>query len=174
MNIFVTDSDPTQAAQYLCDKHIRSKMIIEGSIMLSNSFTQEQLNYAPKTKTGNIRKTNGGYSKHQCTVWVKESRENYMWLVNHALEMFDERDYRWPASAQHFTKEFILWCKDNKDKTIHTNNNLTPFTVAISPDSNCRQVKDFNNLSVVDQYRLYIKMDKPFAAWTKRNKPSWY
>lgn len=174
MNIFVTNSDPIIAAQELCDKHVRSKMQIEGAIMLSNSFTQEQLNYAPKTKTGKVRKTGKGYSKHQCTLWAKESRENFMWLVEHTLEMFNERNFRWPDSDQHFTYEFIKWCKDNKDKTIHTSNVMTPFTVAISPDSNCRKIPGFNNLSVIDQYRLYIKLDKPFATWTKRKKPNWY
>ena len=174
MNIFITNTDPIIAAQDLCDKHIRSKMIIEGSIMLSNSFTQEQLNYAPKTKTGKTRKTGKGYAKHQCTLWAKESRENFMWLVEHTLEMFNERNFRWPDSDQHFTYDFIKWCKDNKDKTTHKNNNLTPFVTAISADSECRKITNFDNLSVVDQYRLYIKHDKSFATWTKRNKPNWY
>lgn len=176
MNIFVTDVDPIVSAQELCDKHVRSKMQIESAIMLQNAFSNELLGSSdcPRTKTGKVRKAGKGYSKHQCTVWVKESRANFEWLVEHALEMFNERNYRWPESNEHFTKEFILWCKDNIDKTLHTNNKLTPFTVAISQDSECRKIKDFDKLSVVEQYRHYIILDKPFAAWTKRNKPNWY
>lgn len=174
MNIFVTNADPIVAARELCDKHVRAKMQIEGAIMLANSFTQEQLNHAPRSKCGNVRKTGKGYSKHQCTLWSKESRGNFMWLLEHTLEMFRERTYRWPGSNEHFTLGFIEWCKQNKDKTIHTTNASTPFVTAISPDSNCRKIKGFDSLSVEEQYKLYIKHDKPFATWTVRNKPSWY
>lgn len=176
MNIFVTSEDPIQSARELCDKHVRSKMQIESAIMLQNAFTNEQLadTGCPRTKTGKPRKAGKGYSKHQCTVWVKESRENFLWLVEHALEMFNERNFRWPESNEHFTKEFILWCKDNKDKTIHTQNKLTPFAIAISADSKCRNISNFDSLPVTEQYRQYIIHDKPFASWTKRNKPYWY
>lgn len=177
MNIFVTDNDPIVSARELCDQHCRSKMMIESAIMLQNCFTNEQLSdpSCPRTKTGKIRKAGKGYARHQCTLWVKESRENYMWLVKHALEMFNERRHRWPGSADHFTETFINWCKENKDKTTHTSNMQTTFTVAISPDSNCRTaVKGFGNLSVIEQYRSYIKHDKSFATWTTRPKPNWY
>ena len=176
MNIFVTSEDPIVAAQELCDKHVRSKMQIESAIMLQNCFTNEQLQSpkCPRSKTGKPRKAGKGYSKHQCTLWAMASRANYMWLVDHALEMFNERDYRWPESNPHFTKEFIQWCKDNKDSTIHNNNKPTPFVVAISKDSNCRQTKNFDNLPVTEQYKQYIIQDKPFATWTKRTKPNWF
>jgi hypothetical protein len=176
VNIFVTNEDPVIAAQELCDKHVRSKMQIESAIMLQNCFTNEQLqdSKCPRTKTGKARKAGKGYAKHQCTLWTMESRANFMWLVEHALEMFDERDYRWPDSNPHFTKEFIEWCKQNKDKTIHTNNKSTPFTVAIAKDTECRKIKNFDKLSVIEQYRQYIIKDKPFASWTKRARPFWY
>ena len=176
MNIFVTNTDPIIAAQELCDQHCRSKMMIESAIMLQNCFTNEQLQHesCPKTKTGKYRKSGKGYSKHQCTLWVKESKENYLWLVEHALEMFNERNYRWSNSVPHFTKEFILWCKQNKDYAQHLSTSLTPFTIAISQDSNCRKLNNFNTMSVIEQYQSYIIHDKPFATWTTRSKPKWY
>jgi len=176
MNIFVTNSDPVVAARELCDQHCRSKMMIESAIMLQNCFTNEQLEHesCPRTKTGKVRKSGKGYSKHQCTLWVKESRENFLWLVNHALEMFNERNYRWVGSPEHFTKQFILWCLDNKNITQHKSNNLTSFTTAIGIDSTCRQIPGFDSLPVTEQYQRYIVHDKPFATWTKRNKPGWF
>lgn len=176
MNIFVTSENPVLAAQELCDKHVRSKMQIESAIMLQNCFTNEQLQSpkCPRTFTGKPRKAGRGYAKHQCTLWVMESRANFMWLVEHALEMFKERDYRWPDSNPHFTKEFIEWCKQNKDETIHTSNTSTPFVIAISQDTECRKIKDFDKLPIVEQYRQYIIKDKPFASWTKRAWPFWY
>ena len=174
MNIFVTNEDPIIAAQELCDQHTRSKMQIESAIMLQHCFTNEALEKAPRTKAGKVRKSGKGYSNHPCSVWVRESTDNYMWLVEHALEMFKERDYRWPESNPHFTLEFIEWCKQNINKTNNKRGKLTPFVVAVNPESKCKKVANFNNLSVTEQYQLYVKHDKDFATWTKRPKPHWY
>jgi hypothetical protein len=177
MNIFVTNEDPVLAARDLCDKHVRSKMQIEGAIMLAHAFPQEVLDHpsTPKTKTGKSRKSGKGYSKHQCSIWARESKDNFMWLTNHTLEQFSERMYRWPNSTEHFTKDFIVWCSKNLHNTTIQKSSLTPFAVAISDDCICRKIiPNFNNLSVVDQYRAYIIYDKDFATWTKRESPNWY
>lgn len=174
MNIFVTNENPIQAARELCDQHTRSKLQIESAIMLQHCFSNEALEKAPRTKTGKVRKSGKGYYNHPCSVWVRETKENYMWLVEHTLEMFNERDYRWPESNPHFTKEFIEWCKNNVDETNNPNGNLTPFVVAVNPNSKCKLVKNFEKLSVTERYQLYVKHDKDFATWTKRQKPNWY
>jgi hypothetical protein len=177
MNIFVTNEDPVLAARDLCDKHVRSKMQIEGAIMLAHAFPQEVLDHpsTPKTKTGKSRKSGKGYSKHQCSIWARESKDNFMWLTNHTIEQFNERMYRWPDSTEHFTKDFIVWCSKNLHNTTIQKLSLTPFAVAISDDCICRKIiPNFNNLSVVDQYRAYIIYDKDFATWTKRESPNWY
>lgn len=175
MNIFATNPDPIIAAQELCDQHCRSKMQIESAIMLQHCFDNNILEDAPKTKTGKFRKAGKGYSNHPCSIWVRESMSNFLWLVEHALAMFDERDFRWPNSPAHFTQQFIVWCRDNKERVLHCKGQqLTPFAVAIKPESKCRQIKNFDSLSVYEKYHLYIKMDKPFATWTRRLSPYWY
>lgn len=177
MNIFVTNEDPVLSARDLCDKHVRSKMQIEGAIMLAHAFPQEVLDHpsTPKTKTGKSRKSGKGYAKHQCSIWARESKENFEWLLEHTLEQFNERMFRWPGSTEHFTKKFILWCKENIHNTTITKIGRTPFAVAINEDCICRQViKNFDSLSTIDKYRAYIIYDKDFAIWTKRQAPSWY
>lgn len=176
MNIFVTNQDPVQSARDLCDKHVRSKMQIEGAIMLAHAFEQELLNHpsTPRTKTGKPRRRGKGYFNHQCSVWVRESRANFNWLVDHTLEMFDERMYRWPGSKEHFTKDFIVWCKQNTHNTIMEDIGLTPFAIAISDDCECRKLSNFEELSTIDKYRSYIINDKDFATWTIRNPPNWF
>jgi hypothetical protein len=177
MNIFVTNDDPIQAAHELCDKHVRSKMQIEGAIMLAHAFPQELLDHpsTPRTSTGKPRRRGKGYFKHQCSIWARETKDNFMWLVDHTLEMFPERMFRWPNSNEHFTKTFIQWCKDNVHNTITTQKGLTEYAVAISPDCDCRKLnKNFDELPVIEQYRQYIIHDKPFASWTKRVTPGWY
>lgn len=176
MNIFVTDEDPVVSAINLCDQHTRSKMIIESCIMLQNAFSQDSLSHesCPRTKTGRVRRRGKGYAKHQCTLWAIESLANFEWLLEHALAMIDERNFRWSGSPEHFSGKFLKWCKQNRNNTVIERQDLTPFTVAISSDSECRQIKDFDKLSVIDQYKQYIIKDKDFATWTKRNQPSWY
>lgn len=176
MNIFVTNEDPVLAARDLCDKHVRSKMQIEGAIMLAHAFPQEVLNHplTPKTKTGNPRKSGKGYFNHQCSKWARESKDNFMWLVDHTLEQFVERMFRWPDSDEHFTLNFIKWCKLNMHNTTITHEGLTPFTTAIADDCECRKIENFNNMTAVEKYRSYIIYDKDFAVWTRRSMPDWY
>lgn len=176
MNIFVTNDCPIQSAHDLCDQHVKSKMQIEGAIMLAHAFPQDILNHpsTPRTQAGTPRKSGKGYAKHQCSIWARETKANFEWLVEHTLEMFTERMYRWPTSVEHFTKTFIVWCKQNIHNTTITKTALTPYAVAISVDSSCRKLPNFNQLSIIDQYRNYIIHDKEFATWTQRKMPSWY
>ena len=175
MNIFCTNTDPIISAQELCDQHCRSKMQIESAILLQHCFSNETLKSAPPTKKGTPRKSGKGYFNHPCSVWTRESKANFEWLVAHALEMFTERDYRWPSSSAHFTKTFIEWCRDNVEKTAHCKDTkLTPFAIAINPQSKCKTVPGFDKMNIQEKYQHYIKLDKDFATWSKRSKPSWY
>ena len=128
MNIFVTDEDPVVSAINLCDQHARSKMIIESCIMLQNAFSQDSLSHdsCPRTKTGRVRRRGKGYAKHQCTLWTIESQANFEWLLEHALAMVDERNFRWPNSPEHFSVSFLKWCKENQYNTIIERKDLTP------------------------------------------------
>jgi hypothetical protein len=176
MNIFVTNDDPVLAARDLCDQHVRSKMQIEGAIMLAHAFPQELLDHpsTPKTQSGKSRKSGKGYAKHQCSIWARETKANFEWLTAHTLEMFTERMYRWSNSNEHFTKTFIQWCSKNIHNITTTKTELTPYAVAINVDCNCRKLPGFNQLSVIEQYRSYIIHDKEFATWTNRSEPTWY
>ena len=150
-------------------------MQIESAILLQHCFSNETLKSAPPTKKGTPRKSGKGYFNHPCSVWTRQSKANFEWLVEHALEMFNERDYRWPSSSAHFTKTFIEWCRDNINKTAHCKGTkLTPFAIAINPKSKCKTVPGFEKMSVQEKYQHYIKLDKNFATWTARSKPSWY
>ena len=173
MNIFCLDANPTVAAQYLCDKHI-NKMIVESAQMLANAFTLDRLQQAdcPRNQKGQPR--SHGYSKHPCTVWTYQTQSNADWLCDHAIAMHDERSYRWPDRAEHFSLAFIKWCKDNLQDSIAPQGSLTDFAIAISDDMSCRQVDGFDSLSAVEKYRLYYKHDKPFVMWTKRQVPAWF
>ena len=176
MNIFVTNENPVLAARDLCDQHVKSKMQIEGAIMLAHAFPQEVLNHpsTPRTKTGKPRKSGKGYYKHCCSIWARQTQDNFMWLVEHTLEQFNERYVRLPNAVEHFTKDFIVWCSKNLHNTTITQTGLTPFAIAINDTSICRKHPNFASMSTIDKYRCFIIYDKPFATWTNREKPEWF
>ena len=170
MNLFVLDQDPKIAARYNCDKHI-SKLILEIAQMGANCFTQEQLQHAPPTQKGTPRKHS--YYNHPVSIWMRKSKANFEWALEHAFELENERMYRGYTSP-HFSISFLQWCATNIVESCVGDAGLTPFAIAIAPDKNCRKISGFESLDTVEKYRLYYKHDKPFAKWTRREKPEWF
>jgi hypothetical protein len=171
MNIFVTSNSPIESAQNLCDKHL-PKLVVENFQMLTCAVIRYNapVELLPLTKSGNPAK--GGYHRHPCSVWAGDSRANFNWLSNHAKETCKEYTFRFGKT--HF-------CEKGIDKLssldyLIPDGELTPFAVAISQDSLCRQVPDFESFSVVNKYRTYYIKDKAsFAKWTHgRNQPEWF
>ena len=75
----------------------------------------------------------------------------------------------------HFSAEFLHWAYDKflrADNIEEDNLEQTPFAIAISDTMKCRQDPSFESSDEVGKYRLYYKLDKPFATW-KKNKPLW-
>jgi len=174
MNIFVLDENPIVAARMLCDVHC-NKMILESAQMLANCFTPEQLESVdcPRTKTGSVRKY--AHYNHPSSKWVRESRSNMKWLLDHAFEIENERLRR--GFNPHFIMGFLEWVQLNFEKSkIPMDYRLSKFAVAISDDCECRKmVQGFDSLPVVDQYHLYYIWDKhSIAKWKKGNSPQWF
>jgi hypothetical protein len=176
MNIFILDDDPVKAAKDLCDKHVRSKMIIESAIALQSCFDQDQLSHSscPRTKTGKIRKSKGGYANHPSSVWARKTSANFFWLLEHTKTMLRERYERWPQSEEHFTGDFVNWVDKNKSNACVEGGSITPYAIAINKDKNCWKISGFENFSAKEKYRHYYVFDKPFATWTNKSKPLWF
>jgi hypothetical protein len=89
MNIFFLHRHPHLCARYHCDKHV-VKMIVEST----------QLLYTAHMDTTSA--PNGGYKKthmnHPCAKWVRETLQNYRWLVRLAKELV--KQYRWRYGAE--------------------------------------------------------------------------
>ena len=73
MNIFVLDTSPKLAAEYHCNKHV-VKMIIETAQMLSTAH-----DYLETGISGLYKPT---HKNHPCSIWVRQSRENYLWTLD--------------------------------------------------------------------------------------------
>ena len=163
MNIFILDQCPWQSAKYLCDKHV-PKMLTESAQMLASAlnFHNCPSNLMPLTKSGNHYV--GGYKNHPCTKWASETRKNFMWLVDHALQIAIEHKNRFQTSHACITPVMDM-CDLRPYIPI---GRRTPFVQAM-PD----KYKVKNN--AVRAYRSYYKGEKSaFAKWDRSLQPEWY
>jgi len=169
MNIFTVHPNPCVAASMLCDIHCNSQ-VRESVQMLANCFSLEDLKDAPHTQAGTPRKYS--HWNHPSSKWTRETKSNMYWLLEHAIELENQRILR--GYNPHFVSSFLSWCGANFSKAQVPHGPLTDFAVAIGEDKNCRKISFFDNLSVIEKYRAFYLFDKPFAVWKRGNPPDWY
>ena len=75
MNIFRVHDNPRIAAMHLCDKHV-VKMILETAQVLSAAHHTAESRHMDK-----VYKVT--HKNHPCTRWVRESKDNYLWTLEH-------------------------------------------------------------------------------------------
>lgn len=92
MNIFILDESPAKAAEYHADKHV-VKMIVEHNQMLSTAVI---LAGGPSEGLYKI-----AHKNHPCTVWTRESRENFIWLCDLTVNLFKEYGKRYGKEHKH-------------------------------------------------------------------------
>jgi hypothetical protein len=166
MNIFYLDKDPRLAAQYHTDKHV-VKMILESAQLLCtavNVLAGEQV--APYKTT---------HVNHPCSVWVRESFDNFCYVYRLMKELDIERFHRWDSDKIHLSISKLELGSFNIYKTalrVYANKGLvnkgfTPLALAM-PDY-CKISSD-----PVECYREYYRKDKAaLHKWTGRDVPYW-
>lgn len=155
MNIFVLDEDPVKAAQYHNNKHV-IKMILETAQMLCTA--RRTLGYdAPYRAT---------HKSHPCTLWVSESRQNYIWLCRLGLALCDEYEFRYPGKV-HKTRQHLEAMSQDVPQEL-PDIPRTEFRLAMPDDCKIGG-------NVVESYRsYYIKHKNHIAEWKSRDKPEWF
>jgi hypothetical protein len=81
MNIFITDKSPQLSARNLALVHV-NKMIQEGVQLLANAHHYEGSPLCP-------RLCKPSHTNHPCSLWVRSSKEHYLWLVSHVRELIN-------------------------------------------------------------------------------------
>ncbi len=194
MNIFVLHPNPSKAARWHADKHV-VKMILESVQMLYSahwvsaypfllgakgpfavSTLQKNLEDPPSFKELNTpfqlkNPKQRGYRPvhlhHPCTVWVRSSLQNYIWLCRLALCLILEHAHRWPDSPPHSCMNHAIWLIENPPNLPDIP--LTPFAVAM-PD-------EYKKGDPIKSYRAFYsgsKTDRGITnRYTKRHKPHW-
>lgn len=153
MNIFVLDTNPLLAAQMMCDKHV-VKMILESAQLLCSAF---EPGTAPYKRT---------HYNHPCAVWIRQSKANYQWLIDHVVALNDEYKHRYGKSTNHKSMEAVAWCVTNIDKLSFPTNSPTAFVNCVSDE--------LKLLPTVEAYRQYYKLYKGnILKYSNREVPNW-
>ncbi len=150
MNIFVLDTDPITAATQQCDKHI-VKMPLECAQMLCTAIALNggHTRYKPTHKN------------HPCTVWTRDSRQHFDWLVEHGLGLC------WEYTARYGK---IHACQEVIEATRLQRSCIEDNGWSTQPQCMPDQYKTDD---VVQAYRDFYIGEKGFAKW-KRNQPTWW
>lgn len=153
MNLFVLDRDPVAAARAQCDKHV-VKMPLETAQMLC----------AVLTALGVRTPYRATHTRHPCTLWVGETRENWAWAVEHGLALADEYARRY--GKEHKSRAVIEWAAAHGERP--GAGALTPFAQAM-PDQ-------YRDADPVVAYRAFYRAEKArFATWrAPATTPAWW
>ena len=154
MNIFYINTDPVIAAQELADDHIR-KMQIESAQMCCTAHWASG-SEAPYKKA---------HLNHPSTKWVRESIQQYRWVVKHGLEVCNQFTIRY--GKRHKTQDVLEWCRDNEPNI--PDNGFTPPPQCM-PD-------EYKKEDTVEGYKTYYIEDKIKNKQLSYNKlnntPEW-
>ena len=181
MNIFILNENPVIAAQEQCDKHV-VKMILESAQMLSTCH--RMLDGSETRKPSKSGKTMSKYwvlpdnnkesvmykavhMNHPCTVWTRESHENYNWHYEHFVALCEEYTYRY--GRVHATDAKLRTML----KELPTNIPMidqTQFKLAMEHEPQCKLP------CPIESYQRYYETKQVNfkMAWTKRQQPEWF
>ena len=155
MNIFMLDTEPLSAAQYHCDKHV-VKMILESAQLLCTALNEAGVPMPYRVT----------HKNHPCSIWVRESRANAMWLYDLTDALNYEYRYRYRKTTDHKSYAMLRdMCTMSKLECLPDNGWTAP--AMAMPD----QYKQEN---VVDAYRAYYRHEKSnILQYTRRQTPEW-
>jgi len=178
MNIFYFDECPVKSAEAQPDKML-VKMPLETAQMLCTAhrmLDHYEIKVVPSKSGKRMVKRyvldderddilyDACHINHPCTVWARQSSENYYWLYVHFLALAMEYRFRYHKEHKSFTD--LHKALKKYPKNIHQGD-MTPLAQAM-PD----KYKDNNP---VKAYRNYVIHEKHYAEWNQnREKPLWW
>lgn len=160
MNIFVLDENPMLAARYHCDRHV-VKMILESVQLISTAYRFYGIDVGYKST----------HTNHPCARWVRESVENYYWLVNLLTELHSEWLIRFKHPKTKLHKSWELFLLEIVPREIDFLNKLPKIACTSFVQAMPGQYK---HRDVVQAYRDYYIGEKAYMATWKKEQPYWW
>jgi len=173
MNIFILSENIDRCAEYHVDKHVVKMCLESAQLLCTAHWIVKYIGYAPRKLnrqemiTLRSREDRDfpylpNHYNHPCSIWVRQSLDNYEWLYCLALALNDEYGYRYGGKSHKSIKEVVLKLPDID----LPRKGLTPFAQAM-PD-------EYKNEDAVVAYRKYYKEDKyNLFSWKSREIPEW-
>jgi hypothetical protein len=184
VNIFYLDDNPKVCAEMHCDKHV-VKMIIEYAQLMSTAHRvldgvqeteKRYVHGSLPARWRNVKVWNhpdaymhkglmkASHVSHPSNIWLRQSKENYNWLLQMWLWLMKEYTHRY---GKHHACESRVEYLMNPPKNIP----IAPFTepTPAMPDE-CKILGD----SLASYHKYYIDKKVSFAKWTKRETPIWF
>lgn len=175
MNIFYLDSNVTKCAEYHNDKHV-VKMILEYAQLLSTAHRvldgKEYIDASSgrKIKRWRLEDTSleghlykATHINHPSAVWVRQSNNNYNWLVCLFQSLLSEYTHRY--GKIHSCDRLVYWLR--KPPINIPVGYLTQPTPAM-PD-------EYKVSDSVQSYRnYYLGAKNNMAKWKNRPIPEWW
>ena len=180
MNIFHIDKDPRQCAVWMVDRHV-VKMILETAQLLSTAHRvidgtvvlghRKQANGSSRKikqwVLNDARETilyKATHVNHPSAIWVRESVENYNWLVDHMFALGDEYTYRY--GKRHLTIEKLAYTLQSPPF------NLKQWDWTVPPSA-MDEKYIVSDDPVVNYRNYYNKGKRDLHKWTRRDSPTW-
>ena len=158
MNIFFLDWNPRRAAEYHCDKHV-VKMIIETAQLL---YSAHWMLESPLPDTAYKL----AHKNHPCSIWVRQSITNYMWLCSLGWWLCKEYQFRYGEHKVHKSEPHIEWLLHNPPKGIPKVDMTSP--ALAMPD-------EYKNTDPIQAYKtFYIESkckERGLVSYKERNPP---
>jgi hypothetical protein len=158
MNIFFLHWSPRKAAEYHCDKHV-VKMILETAQLL---YAAHWLAETPNMPENAYKLT---HKNHPCSVWVRKSLSNYLWLCSLGWWLCKEYQYRYGRLKEHKTESHIKWLLHNPPK-------YESIEFTIPPQAMPDEFKRRNTIRGYRKFYIESKMkQRGIVSYTRRSVP---
>jgi len=175
INIFYIDRDPTQAAQWMVDKHV-VKMILESAQLLCTAHRvldgDEYIDLSPAGRRIKRWRLNDArdeimyyatHINHPSAVWIRQSVSNYQWLVDHFFALNQEYTYRYGKTHKCYELGYYMQSPPFNLKEW----DFTEPPPAMAPEY-------IVSKDAVENYRNYYKVGKArMHSWKMREPPPW-
>ena len=177
MNIFYLSQNPVECAQMHNDKHC-VKMILESAQLLSTAHrVLDGVETVGLSQSGRKKKIwklandkldtqlySATHNNHPSAIWVRQSKNNYVWLFNLFCSLIVEYRHRY---------EKVHKCAAMIDTLANIPVNTPDIEFTEPTPAMPDECKVPGNS--IASYRSYYIMNKGhLASWKKRNIPEWY
>lgn len=161
MNIFVIENTPEEVAKSHTDRHI-VKMPTELAQMISFAYYHDDIWDSDVNPL--LMEFNKAHDKHPCSIWIRESAENFMYACELGIELVQEYRFRYKTNKHQRALDIFTYGMLNTPEFDKWEQ--TKYALAMP--------EEFKVECPIESYRNYYREGKKHLHnWTNRVMPLW-